>query len=445
MKLVLFVHGLDGSKESWGDFKTIFDNDTDIDKEKYSIAFYEYETSLLAFKATVPLLGWAVRLLGYPLFAIPINAIAGVLKSPLKIQEVGDLLHAKIEADYGEYEEIYLITHSMGGLVAQSYLGSHPDEHKVTKLMLFDVPNRGSALASISALYDHLQIKQLHKNSDFIDLLHRYGVIEKIQKEIDTQYVICTRDSVVDTHSATAGSRAYISIDKSHMEIVNPEDNDDISYNTFKNFIQDDIDDFIIQAVHTLVSHQLVVIFHQNRTHITSAQRALRTKAKGRFKDKIYDFKVPSVKTKKLYFQRLGKLFGQVFNSSNDFTKYIKERLDQNEEIFLYVTKFEQGDDAINSEFSSALRALVEYDKKGFYALVLGREQLYDRVADSDNDLSQLNNAERFYFPNQSNLREEDMQDTLKSLKKNKKTICNYVDGQNLPTNLRREPIKSLF
>jgi len=237
--LILFIHGLGGSKETWGEFPTIMSRDSEIDKNHYDVVFHEYDTELLSFKSALPLIGTMGKFLEIPFVGTMAMGLSSALGELPTINELARLLHSKIDfGSYAPYERIYIVAHSMGGLIAQKYLVDRLNQHeplKVKKLILYDVPNHGSALATIATIYNHSQIKQMAKNSEFITELNRRSEFHAIDQEVETYYVVCSKGSVVDTASATAGfKKKSHELDRTHTSIVKPIDSKDDSYLIFK-------------------------------------------------------------------------------------------------------------------------------------------------------------------------------------------------------------------
>ena len=151
-----------------------------------------------------------------------------------KIQDVAELLKTEIEERYSSYNEIYLITHSMGGLVARKYLYDmlkSKESLQVKKLMLYAVPNNGSDWAKFSKLYKHEQIEQLDRDSDFIQHLNKEVENINLEAYMDVLYVIGKYDDVVNESSAKGywGNTKVKALPNTHTDIVKPKDSDDFS------------------------------------------------------------------------------------------------------------------------------------------------------------------------------------------------------------------------
>ena len=226
-KLILFIHGLGGSDETWGEFETFIKADSSFNA--FDIKFYGYRSSLFRSKNIVSLFSKIVSLI------IPQQRLP-------KIQDVAELLKTEIEERYSSYDDIYLVTHSMGGLVARKYLYDmlkSKSNLQVKKLMLYAVPNNGSDWARFSTLYKHEQIEQLDRDSDFIQYLNKEVENINLEKYMDVLYVIGKYDDVVNESSAKGywGNTKVKSLPNSHTDIVKPKDSDDLSFLVLKNFL----------------------------------------------------------------------------------------------------------------------------------------------------------------------------------------------------------------
>lgn len=218
-KLILFIHGLGGSKKSFGNFKKFINEDEKL--SSWDVVFYEYLTSV---------------------FYIPY-----VNKYP-KIQSLSKDLEGEINANFSHYSEIVLVCHSMGGLIAKKYLIDNLEriklfELKVTKVILYATPNLGSDLAF--GIYSfHPQVAQLKKSSDFLEELNKRFQGSGITQYIDFIYIIGSLDRVVDRVSASSlWNEGYKEIShKAHMGtngIAKPKDLKDRTFLELKQILLD--------------------------------------------------------------------------------------------------------------------------------------------------------------------------------------------------------------
>ncbi|MDQ7084232.1 MAG: hypothetical protein Q9M36_04545 [Sulfurovum sp.] len=131
----------------------------------------------------------------------------------------------------------------MSGLVALKYLVDEINQRnklKISKLLLYDVPIKGSHLVKLASFYDHSQIKQLDKSSDFLDALVGTYEFKNIEDKLKIKCLICQNDIVVDRDSAKAHFEEVDELDKTHGSIVKPINDNDISYLAFRDFILDE-------------------------------------------------------------------------------------------------------------------------------------------------------------------------------------------------------------
>ena len=217
-KLILFIHGLGGdSRKTWGKFPVLIEKDNDLSKNYY-VGYYSFPTSL---------------------FRLPFQ------KKYPKIQQLAEGLKTQIENKFNEYQEIALVCHSLGGLIGRKYILEEiksGNELKISKLLLFATPNNGAQLASIANLiaYKHNQLKQLCKNSDFIEFLNEDWFKLNTPDCIHIKYVIAGLDKIVDTQSAKnfwGNSNTETIVEKTHKDVVKPEGKNDLSFLILKKFL----------------------------------------------------------------------------------------------------------------------------------------------------------------------------------------------------------------
>jgi len=226
-KAVLFVHGLNGSRTTWGNFKEFIENDVSLD---YKVFYYEYPSSLFRI---IPIL--------QDKYASP-RALAGGLKT-------------YIDTVLSDYDEIVLVGHSLGGVLIKKYLvdskiseksNRNPLARKIRKVMFYAVPQEGSGLANASSVisFGHGHLKQLGKNSEFLDTLNDTWAISQVENDYEIRLVIATEDAIVSEYSAKANFR-HAAIEfipgKGHKSISKPNGPHDLSYLILKKFLLESI------------------------------------------------------------------------------------------------------------------------------------------------------------------------------------------------------------
>ncbi len=220
-KAVIFVHGLGGSaKDSWGKFPELIENDSSLNIE---YGFFEYPTQIIRI----------------PIFQ----------KKYASIQDLAKALKTFITYKYDIFDELILVGHSLGGLVIRQYLLNENiagHKTKVRKVLFYAVPQLGAMLANIGNLvsWKHRQLKQLCKESDFLDVLNDQWVDSKIDDILDIQCVIGSTDKIVSSESSKSICRQHtieVLPDKGHKNIIKPNDSEDLNFIIFRNFVNKEL------------------------------------------------------------------------------------------------------------------------------------------------------------------------------------------------------------
>lgn len=217
--LILFIHGLGGNpKSTWGKFGDLIKSDPDLNS-LFDCSCFSYPTSILR---------------------LPFGKIVP------KIQVLAEGLKSEIFNRYSDYEDIILICHSLGGLVARKYLLEEikaGNKHKIIKLLLFATPNNGAKIASLGSAVNFFlnrQLNQLKNHSDFIDLLNEDWYRLNIEDSVNCKVFIAGRDKIVNKRSANSiwGNISYeVLINKTHRNIVKPQDSNDDTFIYTKIFL----------------------------------------------------------------------------------------------------------------------------------------------------------------------------------------------------------------
>ncbi|QUM84610.1 DEAD/DEAH box helicase family protein [Moritella sp. 28] len=210
---VVFIHGLGGDEEdTWGNFPRLLMNDSRF-IDTISIKFFSFPTSLVRF----------------PIFS---------RKSP-SIEDISESLKTWINIECQSLSSIILVTHSLGGLIARKYLveriKNKQEGPKIEKLVMYASPNNGASLATISKLisFRHRHVKQLCKKSDFLKTLNESWELLDIPAHVPVVYYGGVEDKVVNSDSAKHSSedKSWNMLPlKGHVNIVKPNDENDISY-----------------------------------------------------------------------------------------------------------------------------------------------------------------------------------------------------------------------
>ena len=214
--LILFIHGLLGDDDTWGNFENLLTKHERSIFEKYDVKFFSYPSA--------------------------------VFENP-KIQTIAASLRTSIENEYDGYDDIVLVCHSMGGLVAKKYLIDEiklyqPSTLKVKKVIYYDTPHNGADLANWAKITGHKQVAQMATDSDFIEWLNTDFYTLDIGQYLCMKYVIAEKAykgiRIVSKQSASAiwaNRDTETLVDKHHKDCCKPQDIDALSYKILKNFI----------------------------------------------------------------------------------------------------------------------------------------------------------------------------------------------------------------
>ena len=221
--IILFVHGFTGGKDTWkhptaGYFHDQLIADQYV-RDNFDIAQFEYYTKLLDL---FPALN-SVRQKINSLF----KSIQPKSEKNISIEEISNLLRSHIRFDLSEYQNIIIIAHSMGGLVAKSCILRDLAEGGVSKIRLFislAVPHLGANLATYGQLLsNNKQIADLAPLGELCPQLNDEWVKQPTKPEV--KYFRGAYDQIVSKQSAIATdviSQDIVDCNEDHVSICKP-------------------------------------------------------------------------------------------------------------------------------------------------------------------------------------------------------------------------------
>ena len=214
---VVFVHGFISSPECWDPFVTRLQKDHELVGKGYRFTRFQYPTKFLEWKRTKRIPG---------------------------IDECGDGLADFID-NQPECEQLFLVGHSMGGLVIQSFLAQKiqaqrgTDLAKIRSVILFATPNRGSTILSslrgiVSKVWSNPQdddLTVLDKDvAEMSDIITRSVLAAKCVDggccPIPFRVFWGLQDDVVPEVSARGSFIEASPLPGGHSEIIQPDPND---------------------------------------------------------------------------------------------------------------------------------------------------------------------------------------------------------------------------
>ncbi|MBU1391717.1 MAG: alpha/beta hydrolase [Gammaproteobacteria bacterium] len=241
--LIVFIHGLKGGVETWSyddntSFPNLFKSQTDFISD-FDIACFDYFTT---FTETYGKAKGILRKL-FTSF--------NTKEKNLPIDELSELL--KTEIDLTDYQNIILIAHSMGGLVAKSCILKQLEEKHVSNirgLISLAVPHSGALIANIGGLVsNNVQLQDLSVLSPILDKLNR-DWIHTANTPCAT-YIYASHDDFVKKESALAVDALknnIMAINADHSSICKPRDVNESSFRAVKKHIEKIKSDFTNQV-----------------------------------------------------------------------------------------------------------------------------------------------------------------------------------------------------
>jgi len=232
--LVLFIHGLKGGSDTWSFNKSISFPMLlcgDIELKNYDIACFEYFTNFTNLFGNKT--GMLRRLFN--------NTKKREINLP--VSEISQLLVTEMDLHLGQYNNIIIIAHSMGGLIAKSCILkmiNYERSRNIKGFISLAVPHSGSTIANImsSLITKNIQVSDLSVFSDETDALNRDWLnANNLPK---AKFVYGTSDNIVKKQSALPlhiQEKDYIAVNEDHQSICKPESIENNVYIMVKKFI----------------------------------------------------------------------------------------------------------------------------------------------------------------------------------------------------------------
>jgi hypothetical protein len=238
--VILFIHGFTGGKDTWKPssegyfYEQLFKHD--FIEENFDIAVFEYYTTLTNLFPSVNSIAERISSL--------FKNLKPKSKKNVSIEEISDLLRTRIRFDLQDYENIIVIAHSMGGLVAKSCILKELEDGRVSKIKLFislAVPHLGADLATFGKLItNNKQIRDLAPLSDLCPTMTDTWVKHSFKPEI--KYFYGSYDEVVNQKSAVGAdnnTQDIIACDDDHLSISKPNGPRSIAILATLNFLEE--------------------------------------------------------------------------------------------------------------------------------------------------------------------------------------------------------------
>jgi len=190
---------------------------------------------------------------------------------------------------------------------------------------------------------------------------------------------------------------------------------------------------FLQEVQEGIERDRLVVLFSQDFTNIDAYYQTLKEQMASKFSNEFYVVSIPSyVDDQEEYFSCIANdcnITCEV-KKENDWYSAIKEKLKSNsQELLLFVTDLENGNEELDRKFATMLRNLKEKFPH-FHALFVGKKELAKLVY-GEGDLSPLNTATEMFFPDDGmKLGENRIVQQFQGMGKNREEVCKLLQKE---------------
>lgn len=234
--IILFIHGFTGGEGTWNwtrmpSFPEMLRDEKQI-AGNFDLAIINYYTKLASFERFKTAYNSIRRVIGLS---------SSIAHKNLGIKELSASLKSIIDQCCYKYENIFIVAHSMGGIVTKSFLLDEliAGSERVKIFFSLAVPHNGVEWATIG--------KMLYKgNNQLIDLSNNSTVINDInQRWIQlytgiphTIYFYGQADRIVPRTSAISlqpGDQEIVACQDDHYTISKPRNRESLVYLTIKN------------------------------------------------------------------------------------------------------------------------------------------------------------------------------------------------------------------
>lgn len=233
--MIIFIHGFTGSKYTWVDreenpkglLKYLLDDENL--KDNFNYALFDYDTSVLPNNRLISL---------FKTYLLKFNS-----KISLPISKLARNLKTNIEDRCDGYDNIVLVGHSLGGLVAKKYINDNLNSKSGKKIKLFitlATPHLGADIANFSNLvFENPQaIDMKVLGSTINELTESWLEKENLPQRI---YFTALKDQVV-TFGGCGFERNKITVKdtmSNHSTIINPPSSNEDVVIGMKNVLND--------------------------------------------------------------------------------------------------------------------------------------------------------------------------------------------------------------
>lgn len=355
--LIIFVHGFTGSKDTWKNkngkyFPDMLLENVDI-LNNFDVAYFNYYSKFMEI--------FTGRISNLGLKRIFLKK-GDKNRKNIDIYSLADFMKSTIRYNCESYDNIVIIAHSMGGLIAKSYIIKEIQDFSETKVGLFislAVPHMGTNLANLAKVINNrnIQINNLEPLNNVITELNRNWVKVDHPKTI---YFVGQYDNVVEKTSAISIDKIeedIIQCDDDHLSISKPSSKEELNYIAiekelleFKNNVGKK-EDIIVKKFNDdgRYDNDLFVI----KLIVADIDKTLVNGAKSNFFNAEYLCKILNtaqlnsleelyVKIKDLYVLYYGKYVSDEIKSGNELLTNINKAIREDDKLNIICKKYKE-------------------------------------------------------------------------------------------------------
>ena len=240
---VVFIHGFTGGASTWRNdagtsFKEMLTADSQLE-EKFDFFEYEYFTKITALRHSAVVQKFLALVSSIP--GVP--KMGGKIKNNQTIANLSQGFSTYLSLTLGDYSNVVVIAHSMGGLIAKEQILSYESGNgpKTIGYVSMAVPHKGSLSALLLAPTSNINAQELVPLSEYSDELNNRWTQHKSQLPTSL-YVIAQHDECVAKPSAipfTVTAQQKKVVDHDHSSISKPASSADLSYLAVCKFLKD--------------------------------------------------------------------------------------------------------------------------------------------------------------------------------------------------------------
>lgn len=239
---VVFIHGFTGGDETWTNvdgekFKELLKLDLELEKN-FEFFEFSYYTKLIDFfsSAVFQKIAKAIPLINR------IPSVTGRVRTNKPIAQLSEQLATYLSLVTGDFDEVILVAHSMGGLIAKDHILNYHPGHgpRPVGYISMAVPHKGSLSSLLLGPANNINAKELAPLSEYCDNLNNRWVEQKgnLPRSL---YMVAQHDECVAMTSAVPFSvkkDQKAVVDHDHSSICKPSSTADLSCVAVSKFLK---------------------------------------------------------------------------------------------------------------------------------------------------------------------------------------------------------------